>query len=278
MMSCTTTPSRLAVMLTATETHGGPARAHPALTEVAVSAGPAHGHPTLVLRSGLLAPRLVASSRGVVRVALVGTTATLLAGDVVDLRIRVGAGQRLELEDVAATVAYDGRGRGAQWAVTIVVEPAATLVWHGEPMVVADGADVARSLRVDVASGGRALIRDVVVLGRHGERGGSLRCSTAIWHDGAPLLVEDLDLTSDPCGLRELPGVVGPYRVIETVICIADPIPAVPVDDATTAVLELAGPGMVARRLGVSAHRSPLDTTWAGLSSHVVRRACGPTA
>jgi urease accessory protein len=241
---------------------------HAALTEVVVSPGSRNAHPTLSLRSGVLAPRLLTTSSGVARVALVSTTAMLLGGDTMDLRIHVGAGQRLELEDVAATVAYNGRGRSAQWGVTIRVEEAGTLVWHGEPLVVADGAQVARRLRVDVAAGGRALIRDVVVLGRHGERGGSLRCSTAVWHDGAPLLVEDLDLACGPGGLREEPGVIGPHRVAETIICVADPVPATSVTgDGTTVVLDLDGPGVVARRLGASTHASPLDTTWAALST-----------
>lgn len=263
-------------MPTATEAHRDPSLAalrsegHSSLTEVVVSPGPVQGHPAVLLRSGVLAPRLLATSRGVARVALVATSATLLGGDAVDLRVRVGGGQRLELEDVAATVAYDGRGLPAHWEVTIVVEPAATLVWRGEPLVVADGAKVARRLRADVAAGGRLVMRDVVVLGRHGERGGSLVCRTEISHDGAPLLVEELDLGSDPGGLRELPGVIGPCRVAENVICVADVAPSVRVvPDARTAVLELAGRGVVARRLGVDVHRSPLDTAWAELSTPV---------
>lgn len=254
-------------MRTATETRPGDTRGDSDRTEVVVSPRPDNGHPTLSLRSGLLAPRLLGTSPGVARVALVATTATLLGGDVMDIRIRVGAGQRLELEDVAATVAYNGRGRGAEWAVTIRVEAAGTLVWRGEPLVVADGAQVARRLRVDVARGGRALLRDVVVLGRHGERGGSLHCSTAVWHDGAPLLIEELDLASHPGGPREEPGVVGPHRVAETIICVADLVPVTSVAaDATTALMELAGPGVVARHLGASTHDSPLDAPWAALS------------
>ena len=233
-------------------------------TEVVVSAGSASAHPTLSLRSGLLAPRLLGTSPGLARVALVATTATLLGGDVMDLRIRVGAGQRLELEDVAATVAYDGRGRGARWSVDITVDSGATLVWHGEPLVIADGADVARSLRCDVARGGRVLMRDVVVLGRHGERGGSLRCRTSICHDGVPLLIEDLDLASAPGGgAREDPGTMGHHRVAETIICLAEPVPRPEaIEGDATALMQLAGPGLLARRLGATTHGSPLDATW----------------
>ena len=257
-------------MSTATEPCRHVTGVRPGGTEVVVSAGSAGAHPTLSLRSGLLAPRLLGTSPGVARVALVATTATLLGGDVMELHIRVGAGQRLELEDIAATVAYDGRGRGARWSVDVGVAPGATLVWRGEPLVVADGSDVARSLRIDVAQGGRVLMRDVVVLGRHRERGGSLRCRTSIWHDGVPLLIEDLDLAGGPGGPREEPGVIGPHRVVETVVCLVDPVPHLEgVGGHHTLLMRLAGPGLLARRLGAGAHGSPLDATWSELS-----RAC----
>lgn len=257
-------------MTTVTEPHQAVSPAGPGAAEVMVSAGSGNGHPGLSLRSGILAPRLLGTATGVARVALVATTATLLGGDVMELRVRVAAGQRLELEDVAATVAYDGRGRAARWAVDIDVAARATLVWHGEPLVVADGARVERSLRVDVASAGRVLLRDVVVLGRHGQRGGSLLCLTSIWHDGVPVLLEELDLASGPCSLRELPGVLGPHRVAETIICLADPVPTLEtVEEEATVLMQLAGPGLLARRLGTSAHGSPLEGTWADLS-----RAC----
>ena len=257
-------------MSTATEPQRHVTGVHPGGTEVVVSAGSASAHPTVSLRSGLLAPRLLGTSPGVARVALVATTATLLGGDVMDLRIHVGAGQRLELEDVAATIAYDGRGRGARWSVDIVVESGATLVWHGEPLVIADGADVARSLHLDVARGGRLLMRDVVVLGRHGERGGSLRCRTSIWHDAVPLLIEDLDLASHPGGAREDPGVIGHHRVAETITCIAEPVPRPgAIEGDATALMQLAGPGLLARRLGATTHGSPLDATWTHLSRAV---------
>lgn len=254
-------------MSTATEPHRHVTAVRPRGPEVVVSAGSASAHPTVSLRSGLLAPRLLGTSPGAARVALVATTATLLGGDVLDLGIRVGAGQRLELEDVAATVAYDGRGRGARWSVDIAVESGATLVWHGEPLVIADGADVARSLHLDVARGGRVLMRDVVVLGRHGERGGSLRCRTSIWHDRVPLLIEDLDLAGGPGGPRDDPGVIGHHRVAETIVCLADPVPRPEaVEGEATTVMQLAGPGLLARRLAATTHRSPLDATWAHLS------------
>ncbi|HET7397324.1 MAG TPA: urease accessory protein UreD [Intrasporangium sp.] len=235
-------------------------------TDVLVEAGP--GHPRVRLRSGVLAPRILATAPGTARIALVATTATLLGGDAVDICVRVDDGQRLELDDMAATVAYDGRGRPARWHVSVAVGHRATLVWRGEPLVVSDGAHVARSTRLDIAEGGRLLLRDVVVLGRHGERGGSLRCSTHATYAGAPLLVEQLELADGPDGLRCAPGVLGTARVVETITCVADPVPRHMVtDDDHTVRLDLAGPGLLARHLGTHAHGSPLATTWDRLSA-----------
>ena len=68
------------------------------------------------MRDGLLrAQRLHGPAGPVPGSALVGQTALLLGGDAVELDVRVGPGARLELCDVAGTVAYDGRGRSARW-------------------------------------------------------------------------------------------------------------------------------------------------------------------
>ena len=246
-----------------------------------VEPGGRGGAPRLSLRSGLLAPRLLGCSPGVARLALVATTAILLGGDAVRLRIHVGSGQRLELEDVAATVAYDGRGLSARWSVSISIEPEASLLWRAEPFVVSGGASVVRHLDVDVARSGRLLMRDVLVLGRHGERGGDLRCRTDVSYDCAPLLIEELQLTGPPGGQREEPGILGPHRVAESITFIAErdstvamgaPLPAMAApplglpDPDVAVLLPLPGPGVLVRRLGASTHASPLDATWAQLS------------
>lgn len=239
------------------------------VTEVVVSAG-AGGHPRLVLRSGLLTPRLLGTSLGVARVALVASTAMLLAGDVMRLRVEVGKGMHLDLQDVAATVAYNGRGGTARWDVSITVGQDATFVWHGEPLVVAHGADVVRTLRVDVATGGRLLLRDIIVLGRHGERGGSLRCETRTSYAGRPLIVEQLDLVDHGSGLRFGPGVVGDHRVVETLTWVGDPVP--PTDgweQGNVVRMDLAGPGLVARHLGSATHASPLEPGWVRLTREI---------
>jgi urease accessory protein len=85
------------------------------------------------------------------------------------------------------------RGGGARWDVDIEAEDGGCLVWHGEPFVVAEGADVARTLRVDLGATSVVTLRETLVLGRSGEEPGRLRSRTDVSRDGAPVLLEELD-------------------------------------------------------------------------------------
>ena len=226
-------------------------------TRVALVAGE-EGRPRLELATGLLAPRVVRVAGSQAEVALVATTATLLGGDEVRLDVKVGPGTWLDLRDVAGTVAYHGRGRACRVDVWLRVAPGATLTWAGEPLVVSGGADVTRTLDVDVAAGGRLLLRDTVALGRTGESGGDLRCTTATTVAGRPALVEQLRLGPSA---RSRPGVLGDARVVDTVTALGwQPManPAVPGADVYT----LEQGGVVARVLAGEAHESGLRTLW----------------
>jgi urease accessory protein len=234
------------------------------------------------LGSGLLAPRLVGRGPTTVHVALVATAATLLGGDIVELDVEVGRGLRLDLTDVAGTVAYHGRGRPAVLRSRLRVGPGATLVWAGEPLVVADGADVERHLVADVAPGGRLLVRDQVALGRHGELGGSLRCRTELTYAGQPALVESLDLRAAP--ERDGPGMLGAARVIDTVTAIgwrpggaaSDPDePDEPHEPGGVVVYALSAPGAQARALVAASHESALPRLWTAWARTLAVRNAG---
>ncbi|KNX39143.1 hypothetical protein VV01_02720 [Luteipulveratus halotolerans] len=222
-----------------------------------VTAGPDGTRARVTLSSGLLAPRLLNADVGCASVALVATSATLLAGDHVRVAVTVGAGVRLDLRDVAGTVAYDGRGAEALWDMTIRVDQGASLVWHGEPLVVSSGARVRRSLDAQVAEGGRLLLRDTVSLGRTGEAPGSLVCRTRMTYAGRPAYVEELTLDAESVGM---PGMLAGHRVIDTVTVLGrrlDPLAA-----GGPAVLRLDQPGAIARDLVHDAHRSTAARAW----------------
>ena len=147
-----------------------------------------------VLRTGLLAPRVTARHDDGLAVTLVATEATLLGGDHLNLELVLGAGTHLDLTDVAATVAYDGRGQSARWSTWIRLGTGARLTWWGEPLVVCGGAAVHRSTHAQLAAGATMVLRDAITLGRHGERGGRLHCRTRFDLAGRTAVVEDLAL------------------------------------------------------------------------------------
>lgn len=211
------------------------------------------GRHAVRLTQGLLRPQVVASGPERCRVGLLATTALLLGGDEVELEVHVGEGARLDLFDVAGTVAYHGRGAPSAWHVRLAVAAGATLTYAGEPFVVADGADVTRSLEVDLAEDAAVVLRDTVVLGRAGQTGGRLRSLTRLRRTGRDVLLEDQRL--DPDRLRASPGLLGAHRVLDTVMWLG-PVTPTPVGATTYALLD--GAGSLARWLGASLAASPL--------------------
>lgn len=220
------------------------------------------------LESDLLAPRLVARTPRTAHVALVAAGALLLPGDVVRIRIRVGAGCALRIEDVGGTVAYghraaSGRRAVSRWIVDAEIGAGGSLAWHSLPFVLAAGAEVARETTVAAGPGATVLLRETLVLGRTGERGGRVDSRLRVTVDGAPVLAEALSAA----GEAPMPGVLGGSRVFDTVVLAgARPTAAgasgdveAEADPALDRVMALEQPGAVARWLGAEAHLSPLD-------------------
>jgi urease accessory protein len=110
---------------------------------------------------------------GVVRATLVPLQAGPLAGDADTVRIEVDAGARLRVEPVAATVALPGPAT-TRLRTEVVVGAGGRLVLDEGPLVVAAGATVERRIDLTLGPGAVAVLRDVVVLGRHGEPPGRL--------------------------------------------------------------------------------------------------------
>lgn len=179
------------------------------------------------------------------RVALIGQTALLLGGDDIGLDIEVGPGAHLDLSEVAATVAYHGRGRSASYRVRIRVGEGSTLRYAAEPFVLADGAEVTRILDIDVAERAAAVLRETVVFGRSGEDGGWLDNRTMLRRAGVDVAREWL---VGDASARRLPGVVSGAKVLDTVLvlgaAVQPPVPgqrfALPDPDCT--VIRALGP------------------------------------
>jgi urease accessory protein len=218
-----------------------------------IEVGGSPDRPWCTLRGGPLVPRRLPDEHGAVRVALVASTALLLAGDRVAVSVSVGAGLRLEVLETAGTVAYAMRGGSARWDVRVEVAESAVLTWGALPFVVADGALVHRSSEVDLADGATAVLRESLVLGRTGQQGGVLESRSHYRLAERPLLVESLRLDRDA---RRDPAVLAGARCLDTVTVLGRRLPDGP------DVLQLDGPGSVARRLVDQLHHSGLDETF----------------
>lgn len=209
-----------------------------------------------------LRPIMIACDASGARVSLVPDGALLLAGDAVEIHVVVGRGARLELIEPAGTVAYPMGGGQASWDVRVSLAAGATLVWAGEPFVVADGARVTRRTTVDWGAGARLALRETIVLGRHGEAGGAVDLLTTVdAADGTPTLADCLRL-----GPESSPLLVGGARVIETVTVLGARL-----DTAGGTRLDLAAEGTVVRGLSRAAHLALPASVWADAVAQVAR-------
>ncbi|MBF6327965.1 urease accessory protein UreD [Nocardia transvalensis] len=129
-------------------------------------------------------------------VHLIGTAATPLGGDELDITIVVEPGARLAVRSVAATIALPGRltrKSVAHWNFHVGGE----LEFDPEPTVVAGGAEHETHTAVHLAEGARLRLRERVQIGRTGEDigwwSGDLTADLA----DLPLLRHRLDLGAD---------------------------------------------------------------------------------
>jgi urease accessory protein len=207
-------------------------------------------------------------------VYVVGGAAGPIGGDELGLRISVGAGAFLRVRTAAASIALPGPdGLESVLRVTVDVGAGGRLEYLPEPVVVSAGARHATIVRVTLAEGASLLLRDEVLLGRHGEAGGASRTELRVTYAGWPLLRQSLEVSgADPADLG--PAVLAGHRAVGTLlrvdptlnarpagaaadIAIDDlvgtgreiPADAPPDPDVAVAVMPLAGPGILVTAL-----------------------------
>jgi urease accessory protein len=138
--------------------------------------------------------------------------------------------------------------------VTIKVEAGARLEYLPEPVVVSAGARHATVIRATVADGATLLLRDELLLGRHGEAGGAARSVLHVGYAGRPLLRQSLEVSgADPVSLG--PTLLNGHRAVGTLLWVDSafrepegaPVPAV--TGEAVAVMPLAGPGILVTAL-----------------------------
>lgn len=245
-MTVTPTPTREAVSLTrieVTRPRGG------GRVDVRISAMGAADRP-------VIRPMLVTSDEEGARVCLVPEGALLLAGDAIRIEIVVGPGAHLDLVEPGGTVAYAMAGASASWDVIIDVGANATLVWAGEPFVVAERANVRRHTEVRLGWDAVVALRETLVFGRSGEGPGILHQRfEATGPNDVPLVVESLDVGPDSS-----PLLLGGVRTMGTVTVLGRRLPAAAESNATR--LDLDGEGTIVRGLADDAHRCLPADLW----------------
>jgi urease accessory protein len=201
---------------------------------------------SVVTRSSGHVP-LAAREVGDGRVVLVQTAAGPLAGDRIVLDVEVGPGATLELRATAATLAYPA-AHEAVAATRFHLERGARLAWLAEPLILAAGCDLAATVEIELDEGAAALVRETVVLGRHGETAGRYRSSMRCDLAGTPLLRESIRLDG-ASAVTASPLVLGGARAYSTLALLGRR----PGSEPTAGELDLAGPGRVLRVIGPDA-------------------------
>lgn len=215
---------------------------------------------------------------GVARVCVAAGAAGPIGGDDFRFRVDVGAGSTLVLRQVSATVLLPGpRGERSSTRTAVSVGAGATLVWLPEPVIAARGCRHLGEVRVELAAGARLVLREELLLGRHGEQPGTVRQRLRIRLDGRPLLTQQLDVGPEAPGW-DTAAVTGGRRAVGSLV-VVDPAwleapPAAALLGRDGAVLPLAGPAALVSVLAADglALRRRLDQ---GLAALVPAPAAG---
>jgi urease accessory protein len=203
------------------------------------------------------APLVLRSTPGALY--LVGGAGGPLGGDDLTLDITVGAGATLTVRTAAASIALPGAGP-SEVRVRATVAAGGELRWLPEPVVAVDGCDHHMEAAVDLEAGAGLVWREELVLGRHGETGGSVVTRARVDLAGQPLLRHELAV-GPRYPQAAGPAVVAGARAVGSLLVAGlEGVPATTLGE-TAAVLPLAGAGVlvVALAEGAVALRRQLD-------------------
>lgn len=136
-----------------------------------------------------LVPRrgTAAAAESAVTVHMVGSASTPLAGDDVELDVRVGPGADLVLTGVAAAVALPGLAKPSSLAIRFEIGEDASLQYLPEPTVITARAHHHTALSAELHPTARLRAREVLVAGRAGEPTGRYRGTVRVEETPADL-------------------------------------------------------------------------------------------
>ncbi|MFJ9854947.1 urease accessory protein UreD [Streptomyces sp. NPDC101150] len=142
--------------------------------------------------AGPFALRRIRSGAHQARVCVVGAMSAPLGGDRLGIEAAAEEGAALHITAAAATVALPGRGgEHATFDVRLTVADGARLDWLPEPLISAESSDLRMTTTVELAPTARLVLREEQVLGRSGERPGTLRSRLTVRRAGRTLLDQE---------------------------------------------------------------------------------------
>lgn len=142
--------------------------------------------------------------------ALVNVGGGLVAGDRAEVEVELGSGAAVMVTSQAAEKVYRSTGADTAVANRLAVAPGGWLEWCPQETILFDRARLRRTLRLDLAGDARAMLGEMLVLGRRasGERAGQglVQDRIEVRHDGIPVWQDRLRLEGDYAALREAPA------------------------------------------------------------------------
>lgn len=217
------------------------------------------------------------------RVSLVAGAAGPVGGDDLRLKIDVGNGAALVLRSVAATLVLPGpHAQSSRSEVTVHVAEHGTLVWLPGTVIAAQGCHHHAITHVMLEPGARLLIREELVLGRHGEQPGRIRQRLRVCLGDHPLYDQELSVGAEARGW-DGPAVMGSRRALGSLL-IVDPdwgkerVHLPPLTVADTALLQLSGPAILVTALANDglALRQQINTGLAEVEASLLRSCSDP--
>ncbi|ANZ36563.1 hypothetical protein BBK82_11300 [Lentzea guizhouensis] len=157
-------------------------------------------------------------------VHLVSSVTSPLGGDALELDVEVGPGASLDLRGVAATLALPGPS-GAESSSVLRFTIEGAVRYLPEPTVVTSRAHHTAVVEAELDGHAELSLREVLVLGRTGEKPGALSTSVRATRCGRPLLHQQL-VVGDPAVDGSAAGLAGKRVLGSQVLLDSVPRPA----------------------------------------------------
>ncbi|MEU0395358.1 urease accessory protein UreD [Streptomyces sp. NPDC006208] len=206
------------------------------------------------------------------RVTVVGAMSAPLGGDRLAIEAEASDGAQLTVDSAAATIALPGRtGATAHYDVTLTVGEDAVLRWLPEQLIAAQGSELRMRTSVELAATARLVLREEQILGRYGERPGTLTTRLTVHRAQRPLLDTELSCGPGAPGGWAGPAVLAGHRAVGQLLVVDPEYDDSPVDARSlgpTAVLTpLAGQAVLVTAVADDARalRGVLDEALAQL-------------